>query len=54
MAIANIVLLLFGYCALVIEQTVDGFPYQRLAKVVIIGLFVISLSYYLYFQTSLG
>jgi len=50
---ANIALLLSGYCALVIEQTMDGIPYQNLSKVVIIALFVISMSLYIIFTFKL-
>jgi hypothetical protein len=50
---ANIALLLSGFCALVIEQTMDGVPYQNLAKVVIIALFIISMSLYITFTFKL-
>jgi hypothetical protein len=50
---ANIALLLSGFCALVVEQTMDGIRYQNLSKVVIIGLFVISLSLYIIFTFKL-
>jgi hypothetical protein len=50
---ANIALLLSGFCALVVEQTMDGIRYQNLSKVVIIALFVISLSLYIIFTFRL-
>ena len=50
---ANIALLLSGFCALVLEQTMDGIPYQNLSKVVIIALFVISMSLYIIFTFKL-
>jgi len=50
---ANIALLLSGFCALVIEQTMDGIPYRNLSKVVIIVLFVISMSLYIIFTFKL-
>ncbi len=50
---ANIALLISGFCALSIEQTMDGLHYQNLAKVVIIALFVISLSLYVIFTFKL-
>lgn len=50
---ANIALLLSGFCGLVIEQTMDGIPYQNLSKIVIIALFVISLSLYIIFTFKL-
>ncbi|HDN05354.1 MAG TPA: hypothetical protein ENF27_05405 [Chloroflexi bacterium] len=50
---ANIALLLSGFCTLVIEQTMDGIPYHNLSKVVIIALFVISMSLYIIFTFKL-
>ena len=50
---ANIALLLSGFCALAVEQTMDGISYQTTAKVVIIALFVISLSLYIIFTFRL-
>ncbi|HDD61775.1 MAG: hypothetical protein DRI65_13285 [Chloroflexota bacterium] len=50
---ANIALLLSGFCALVIEQTMDGVPYRNLSKVVIIALFFISMSLYIIFTFKL-
>ena len=50
---ANIALLISGFCALIIEQTMDGIPYQSLARIVIIALFVISLSLYVIFTFKL-
>jgi hypothetical protein len=50
---ANIALLLSGFCALVVEQTMDGIHYQNLSKFVIIALFVISMSLYIIFTFKL-
>ena len=50
---ANIALLLSGFCALVVEQTMDGITYQNLSKVVIIALFIISMSLYIIFTFKL-
>ena len=50
---ANIASLLSGFCALVVEQTMDGIQYQNLSRVVIIALFFISMSLYIIFTFKL-
>ena len=46
---ANIALILSGVCVLAIEQIMEDIPYQVLSKVVIITLFLISISQYTIF-----
>jgi len=50
---ANIALLLSGFCALVVEQTMEEIVYQNVAKVMIIALFVISISLFIIFTFKL-